>query len=227
MHKRVVVGICVILWVCSSMVAAQEGGWAVAGRGGTLGVGADLHRALVPGWLTFRAGATFFRYSMNVSDNGIDYHGTLKLGGVPIGLDLYPFKNWFRLQGGLMINLNEVSATAKPMAGQIAINGVRYSVAQLGQMEAVVKFNRAAPYFGLGFGRPFKRGKHWGFLFDAGAMYHGEARLRLTTTVPASAMLQNDLRQQERQFENDARDYRLYPVIQFGVTYRFGQTGIK
>jgi hypothetical protein len=227
MHKRIVIGICVILWVCPLLVAAQEGGWAIAGRGGTLGFGAELHRVLVPERLSFRIGATFFRYAMDVSDNGINYHGRLRLSGVPIGIDLHPFKNWFRLQGGLMINLNEVSATAKPMAGLITINGVRYNVAQLGQMEAAVQFNRASPYFGVGFGRPFKKGKHWGFLFDVGAMYHGEARLRLATTLPPSSVLQNDLRQQEQHFQADAREYKLYPLIQFGITYRFGKTGGK
>jgi len=224
MRMRIILGLWIALFSCVPAVAA-EGGWAVAGKASTLGFGADLHRVLVPGWLSFRTGFGSFRYSIDISDNNINYHARLKLGAVPIGIDVYPFKNWFRLNGGLMINLNEVDASATPNAlGQITINGTRYTVAQIGQLDAAVKFDRASPFVGLGFGRPFKNGKHWGFMFDLGAMYHGQAKLSLSTTTPPSSQLQNDLRQQEQRFNQDAKNYPWYPIIQFGLSYRFGAT---
>ncbi len=210
--------------IASSPAFAREGNWAVVGRAGTTGFGAEVHRQQVPRLLTFRAGAQFFRYSLDYSDNGIEYGAHLKLGAVPIGLDIHPFKNWFRLNGGIIVNLNEVTGVARPVLGLININGVLYQAAQIGQLDAKVKFNRAAPFFGLGFGRPFKPGKHWGFTFDLGAMYHGQAKLSLNTTLPAASQLQTNLRQQEQQFNNDAKDYTLYPIIQFGLSYRFGST---
>jgi hypothetical protein len=221
MRKNLVFGFFLALIACSG-TAAAEGGWAVAGKAGTLGFGVDLHRMLVPHILSFRTGVALFRYSTNLTDNDIDYAAKLKLGSVPIGLDLYPFKNWFRLAGGLMVNLNEVAATARAVSGTIKINGVKYTSSQLGQLDGVVKFNRASPYFGLGFGRTFKEGKHWGFTFDLGAMYHGQAKLTLSTSQAPSTQLQNDLRQQEQRFHNDAKDYTFWPIIQFGLSYRFG-----
>jgi hypothetical protein len=74
----------------------------------------------------------------------------------------------------------------------------------------------------VGFGRAFKGGKHWGITFDMGAMYQGEMKLSLATTQPAPSQLQNDLRQQEQRFNNDVEAYRLFPILQFGVIYRFG-----
>ncbi len=217
--------ILISVWLTASSAAvAQEGGWAVAGRAGTLGFGAEVHRLLVPRVLVFRGGAQFFRYSADLTDSGINYGARLKLETIPIGLDVYPFRNWFRLTGGMIVNLNEVTGTAIPAAGTITINHVTYSAAQIGQLDAAVKFNRAAPFFGLGFGRSFKPGKHWGMRLDLGAMYHGQPRLALSTTQPAFLQLQNDLRQQEQRFNNDAKDYTFYPIIQFGVSYRFGKT---
>jgi len=220
---HLVIGLLMVIAASSSAVA-QEGGWAVVGRAGTLGIGAEVHRLLVPEVLTFRAGAQFFRYSTGFAESDISYSARLKLGTVPIGLDVYPFKNWFRLSGGLIINFNEVTGVAKPVVGQITINGIRYTVTQIGELDASIKFNRAAPFFGLGFGRTFKEGKHWGVTFDLGAMYHGQAGLTLTTTLPPSSQLQSDMRKQEQNFKNDAKDYTLYPIIQFGLSYRFGKT---
>ncbi len=224
MRTLMFVGLLMLTLLTSPGAIAAEGGWAVVGKAGTMGIGAEVHRVVVPRVLNFRVGAGFFRYSTDFSDNNINYGAKLKLGAVPIGLDVFPFKNWFRLGGGMVINLNEVSGSAKPTQGQITINGRSYSPDQLGQMNGVVKFNRTAPYFGLGFGRTFKTRKHWGVTFDLGAMYHGHAKLSLSTTQTPSAQLQGDLRQQEQRFNDDAKDFTFFPIIQFAVSYRFGQT---
>jgi hypothetical protein len=199
-----------------------DSGWAVVGKVGTVGIGADVHRAIVPHILNLRVGASFFRYSTGFTDKGVDYAGKLKLGAVPVVLDVYPFKNWFRLGGGLFVNLNRVEGTGKPnQQGQITINGRSYPVAQIGQLDGTVKFNRVAPYFGLGFGNPIKQNKHWGFYVDLGAIYHGHPGAMLSTTNTTVPQLQIDLKQQEVRFENDVKGYTFFPIIQFGVSYHF------
>jgi len=204
------------------MAVAADSGWAVVGKAGTVGIGADVHRAIVPRTLNLRVGASFFRYSLDFTNESIHYGGNLKLGAVPAVLDVYPFRNWFRLGGGLFVNLNRIEGAARPnQQGQITINGHAYPIAQIGQLDGSVRFNRVAPYFGLGFGNPIKRSKHWGFWVDLGAMYHGHADATLTTTIAGIPQLQTDLKQQEVRFENDARKYTLFPIVQFGVSYRF------
>jgi hypothetical protein len=212
----------IALLVCPCAFA-QDSAWAVVGKVGTVGVGGDVHIALVPKVLNLRLGVSFFRYTADLTDKDIDYSARLKLGAVPIIADVYPFKNWFRLGGGIVVNLNEFNGTAKPNQGQITINGRSYSADQIGELDAAVKFNRAAPYFGLGFSNPVRKGKHWGFYFDLGAMYHGHPKATLSATKAPSSQFLSDLSNQQQRFNNDAKPYTFWPVIQLGVSYHFGK----
>jgi hypothetical protein len=216
-------GVFATILLVGPFAAAQDSGWGVVGKVGTEGIGADVHRAIVPKVLNLRAGASFFRYSADFSDKDINYSGRLKLGAVPIVLDVYPFRNWFRLGGGLFVNLNEVTGTAKPDSGHITINGHSYTADQIGELDAKIKFNRAAPYFGLGFSNPLRKGKHWGFYFDLGAIYHGHPVATMSTTKVPSAQLQADLNQQVVRFNSDAKRFGIFPIIQFGISYHFGK----
>ncbi len=200
----------------------QESGWAVVAKVGTVGIGADVHRELVPKVLNLRVGASFFRYTADFRDQGISYEGKLKLGAVPVVLDVYPFKNWFRLGGGVFVNLNRVEATGKPdQQGQITINGHSYDFSELGQLNGKVEFDRASPYFGIGFGNPIKDHKHWGFYVDLGGIYHGRPDATLSASGALVPQLQADLKEQELRFENDARKYVFFPIVQFGISYHF------
>ena len=211
----------IALWIPCSSAYAQESGWAVVAKIGTEGIGADLHRQIVPNLLNFRIGGSFFPYSRDFSESDIDYEGELRLAAVPVLLDLYPFKNWFRLEGGLMINFNEVRATAVPRQGQISIGDNTYPADLFGQLKGEVKFSRASPYFGLGFSNPIKKGKRWGVFLDIGAMYHGEGDVTLTTTKAPPPQLLNDLQREERNAEDEIRKLRFFPIVQFGVSFHF------
>jgi hypothetical protein len=223
MRVNVLLGLLAIAVLASPCAFGKDSGWAVVGKAGSMGFGADIHRQLAPKLLNLRFGAGFFQISADFSNKDINYGATLKLGAVPIGVDVYPFKNWFRLEGGLLINLNGVDGTAKPNQGQIQINGHTYSADQVGQLNATLRVNRAAPFLGLGFGNPIKRGKHWGFTFDLGAMYHGHPKAVLSATKTLSTQLQSDLQQQQQSIENDAKKYTFFPIIQFGISYHFSK----
>jgi hypothetical protein len=109
-----------VILSCSSAFAAEHT-WAVAAKVGSLGIGADLHRVIFPDRLNLRIGASFFRRGQSFANSGISYDGTLRVGAIPVGLDVYPFKNWFRVQGGLMVNLNQIQGTARFNSGYIKI----------------------------------------------------------------------------------------------------------
>jgi len=222
MTMRFSVGLLAAGLLLSPCAYSQDSGWAVVAKVGSVGIGADVHRELVPKTLNLRVGASFFRYTADIRDRGIDYEGKLKLGAVPVVLDVYPFRNWFRLGGGVFVNLNRLDGAGKPdQLGQITINGHSYPAAALGQLEGKVEFNRASPYFGIGFGNPIKQDKHWGFYVDLGAMYHGRPDATLSVTNAIIPQLQVDLKQQELRFEDDARKYTFFPIVQLGVSYHF------
>ncbi len=211
----------ITLGIACSSAFSQESGWAVGAKVGTEGIGADLHRQIVPNILNLRIGGSFFPFSRTFSEDDIDYEGELRLAALPVLLDVYPFKNWFRLEGGLMINFNEALGTAVPRQGQIDIGDNTYPADLIGQLKGDVKFNRTSPYFGLGFCNPIKKGKRWGFLFDIGAMYHGQGDVTLTTSTTPPPQLLIDLKREEQNVEDEIRKFTFFPLIQFGVSFHF------
>jgi hypothetical protein len=223
MHKIGCFFALLLLTVVPALSAAEDNqgrGWAVDVKAGTLGVGADLNRSIVPRVLNLRVGASFYKYSTTFTDNGIDYKADLKLGAVPIALDVFPFKNWFRLGGGAVINLTEVDGTGQTSTGSFTIGGQRYTSESIGQLKAVMKANRVAPYFGMGFNNPIKRSGHLGFFADLGVLYHGTPAVKLTTTK-TFPQLQADIEKQTQKVNNDIKDYKLFPVIQLGISIKF------
>lgn len=207
----------------SPFAFGQDSGWAVVAKAGTQGFGADVHRALVPKTLNLRAGASFFQYSLDYDDNGIAYGGQLRLGAVPVTLDVYPFKNWFRMSAGLEFNLNRAVGTAKPYQGLVSIHGRSYTVDQIGQLRGTFQFNRVAPLVSIGFCNPIKKNKHWGFFSEIGVLYHGRPRFPISISGPLSSQLSADLLAQRVSVEQDVKKYRFYPILQLGIAYHFGR----
>jgi hypothetical protein len=199
---------------------AQGRGWAIDAKAGTLGIGADVSRSIIPRVLNLRVGASFFSYSADLTEKGIDYSAKLKLGAVPIAVDVFPFKNWFRLGGGVVVNFTEVKGTGNSSGGTITIGDQQYPTQDIGEVNAKVKVNRASPYFGIGFNNPIKRSGRFGFFTDFGMLYHGTPSASLTTTRSVSG-LQTEIDKEVQDINQDIRDYKLFPVIQFGLSIRF------
>lgn len=225
MPKITAITFALLLLITPAALAAdkeegQGSGWAVTAKVGTLGVGADLSRSIVPRVLNFRIGASFFSYSTDITEKGIDYSAKLKLGAVPIAVDVFPFKNWFRIGGGVVINLNEVTGTGTAPSGTITIGDTEYPIQDIGEVSAKLKTNRAAPYFGLGFNNPIKRSGHVSFFSDLGFLYHGTPSVSLTTTKSVPG-LQAEIDKEMQSINQDIRDYKLFPVIQVGLSIKF------
>jgi hypothetical protein len=164
---------------------------------------------------------SLFSYSTDFDDEGINYDAKLKLGAIPIAVDVFPFKNWFRIGGGVVINLTEATGTGKPTSGgQITIGDTTYNITDLGQVNGKVKFNRAAPYFGIGFNNPIKKSGRLGFFVDLGLLYQGSPVTSLTTTKTVAG-LQPEIDKQLSKTKNDLSDFKLFPVVQLGFSYKF------
>jgi hypothetical protein len=223
MKKLVFVVLIFVAFFSITTFAADNpgSGWAMNAKVGTMGIGADISRSIVPRVLNFRTGVSFFSYSTQIDEVGITYDAKLKLGAVPIAVDLFPFKNWFRLGGGVVINLNEVTGTGKPgRVGTINIGDKTYFLSDVGQVDGKVKFNRVAPYFGIGFNNPIKKSGHLGFFVDLGMLYHGNPTTSLTTSKTVTG-LQTEIDKQISKTNKDLADYNLFPVFQLGFSYKF------
>jgi hypothetical protein len=200
----------------ASTAHAQE----VYVQGGTLGAGIGAAYS-INNWAGVHAEVEGFglSHSFDVDDNKYDGHLSLKQGG--LYFDLFPFSNsGFRLTGGAIINGDELDATAIPDSDGNFKIGNDFVPAIGAAPTATVKFPAVMPYLGLGYGhKPVSKG--FGFTCDLGVAY---GKPRVSYSVPAIYSLfttQANIDQEEQNISNRVQRYKVYPVVQVGVSYRF------
>jgi len=205
---------------------AGTSGFAIVPKAGTLGLGADVVGQIIP-HLNGRVGISGLGIDVEVSSDRIDYDGDVNLGGIPLLLDWYPAKSGFRVTGGLVINNNEIDLDAEGLDGDrtVRIGDREFTVSDVGDLEGEVEFNDIAPYIGIGFGNPVKRGRQWGFTVDLGIMFQGAGDVSIEATNASQAALDLGLNEQIEREEDDIQDevdnFQVYPILQIGVTYQF------
>jgi hypothetical protein len=162
-------------------------------------------------------------YEGNTSD--MDYDFKLKLKTVDALLDYHPFDGAFRVTGGVVYNGNKIDARAKPNRGTYTINNVAYSAGAVGDLSSKIDFRKAAPYLGIGWGNAVKEAG-WSFGTDLGLMFQGTPKTQLasnncTAVALLCAQLAKDVAAENLKLGEEVKDFKLYPVIRVGVSYRF------
>lgn len=216
--------------VAALAVAASNGARAadvgIYVKGGTLGVGGGVGVGLTD-TLRLRAGYTALKVSKDISKTDIDYSGDLKLGGGEAMLDWHPFHGTFRVTAGLTLNRNEITADAKPTNGTYELNGNTYLASEIGTLDGHVDFKSTAPYLGIGWGDVIDKDGRFSFIADIGVLFQGspDAKLNVRCGAAVSAQqcadIRSDVLEEERELQDDADDYKLWPVISVGLAYRF------
>jgi hypothetical protein len=196
-----------------------------AARGGSTGFGAEIGVGLAS-HVGLRLNGFGGGFNHSIEESGIRYDVKLKLGSAALLADVHPFAGNFRLTAGVATNGNRFDFTGQGTSGTYTINGVAYAVSDLGRLQGKVEFDSFAPYLGLGWGSAPRGQRRLFFSIDAGAMFQ-KPRASLTGScapaVPTQvcAQLQADLRVEEQQFRDAVNVFRLWPVINAGVGYRF------
>jgi len=199
--------------------------YAVGLKVGTLGLGVDISRPITDK-LNIRLNLNGASYSDTQCESDIEYDYDLTLASVGLLLDYYPMGNEFRVSAGAYYNANEFELTGQPANGAYNINGTTYTATQIGSLTGMVDFDELAPYIGIGWGNSTKKAG-WGFSVDAGIIYHGDPNVELTptcgTAVSAAlcAEITTNVEAERLDLLNELSDYKIYPVVSFGVTYTF------
>ncbi len=198
----------------------SAGGVSVGVTGGTLGIGPEVAYRMSE-TIGIRANATFFGFNHDVDSDDVTYNGDLKLRSGGVMIDVHPFGGGFRLSAGARIGNNKVELSATPTAN-VEIGDVTYTPAQVGVLSGDVKANDFAPTLTLGWGGGLTKGLKVGF--EAGAMFQGRPEidnLSATGTLASNAAFQASLRAEEAEIEEDIDNYKVYPIVQFSIAYRF------
>lgn len=195
--------------------------FAIGAKVSTLGLGAELTTRIIP-VINLRFGVNGFPLSFDQSTSDIDYDVDYDLFSVSAILDWHPFKGDFRISGGVLYNRNEIDIVSKS-ASVYPIGDTRYTSDQVKQVNGNISFNEIAPYFGIGFGNAVEKEKGWGFVFDAGIVFQGEPDIELTATGPVTSDLhfRINLENEEEDIDDDIEGLKYYPVVSFGITYKF------
>ena len=205
--------------ISSSALAADV---AVTGKIGTLGLGGGVTKNIVP-QINGRLSINWFSYNYSTTASDVAYNFKLKLLTVGALADWHPGDSGFRVTGGIYFNNNQISGTARLVAGTtVNIGGIDHPVSDLGVLTAGIDFNTLAPYIGIGWGNPLRQDSRWTFAFDLGLLYQGSPKVNLTATNPgALAALDTDLVTEEANVSQALRSFKYYPVISLGISYNF------
>ncbi|MDR2935435.1 MAG: hypothetical protein LBV70_06125, partial [Candidatus Adiutrix sp.] len=180
-------------------------------------------------YFKFRANVNYLPYSRSDTISDVDYKVDLDfftLGGLA---DVHPFGGGFRLSAGLYYANLDLSAKGK-MADEktYTIGDNTYTGAELGTWKGSIKYEKIAPFLGLGYGTGAGNDPGLSFSFDLGAMYMGSPKVSLHPSEEAYAAasdrgydLAADVAKEEQEVKDKIKDYKWYPVLSFGAVYRF------
>jgi hypothetical protein len=116
-----------------------------------------------------------------------------------------------------MKNRNGIDLKARP-TDDVEIGNTTYTPAQAGTLRGNVDFNDTAPYFGIGYGSAAKGPKRVRFAFDLGVLQQGSGDVSISSS--SRLVSSDDLRQEEADLEDDIDNYKLWPVIALGISFR-------
>lgn len=197
--------------------SSQGADVSIAVRVGTLGIGPEISKLVTP-HLGARVGINFFSESHTFTQSNANVDATLKLKAFTGLVDFYPAaRGSFRLSAGVITNPVTVTGSGTP-SGNITLNDHQYTSAQVGAMTVTGQWPSASPYVGLGFGTAAASHSGFHFAFDVGAAV-SKSTVTLTSTGAASnSTLRSDLAAQSSTIQNKVP---VYPVVEFGIGYRF------
>lgn len=169
-------------------------------------------------------GYTFLNFDYDVSDEDADYTGELKLSNLQAMLNWHPMAGTFHLSAGAVLTNNKVNVIGKPNANATYdIGDATYTGAQIGRLDGTVELSKGvAPYLGLGWSKsPAASGL--AFFFNLGVIFTDSpsSQLHVTGPIAGDANFQRELRKEQANLDDELDAFKFYPVVQFGLMYRF------
>lgn len=214
--------------VVAPLPARAMQGFAIGGRAGTLGVGADV-AVLVGDWVILRGGASLLGVDADltaVSGLAENRKGVLALPKsiYTVGAD-FKVAN-FRIGGGLLYKEQDPAyAITLGSGAEITIGEGTYTEPEVTELTTTLVSESWAPYVLVGFGQHTSRG--FGFFLDVGVAFLDQPQLMMSArgdrSVVSSRSFRDDLRAEEKSVREDAGDLVNYwPILNFGLQFGLG-----
>lgn len=225
--------------------------------GAGIGLGGINMQAAVEAnrYLNIRGIGNYFSYTVsNVKidssngSSGVNVNGNLNFAEAGVALDFYPFPNHgFRLSpGATFYNQNQVTASGVASSGSsITLGSVKYYSDSANPMSvnATLGLNTHKQAFSMttGWGNMISRkGGHFSFPFEIGAIFTGVPTLGLNVTgygctvqsdassngpscvnMATNTSAQTNVNAQIAKYQSDLNPLKVYPIFSFGLAYNF------
>jgi hypothetical protein len=152
-------------------------------------------------------------------EEGVNYEGTIKSNRVGAFADWFPLNSGFRLVGGLTFNNTKAEFNATG-TGTNTINDKPVNLA--GETFNVrLKYPKATPYLGIGYGHQASKVKGLGFFADIGVTV-GKFKTEVETTlVGQQGITQADVDAEVRDLRDAVNKLSVLPSLAAGLVYRF------
>lgn len=223
--------------VQSASAEAREGSRHGLGvRLGTDGIGLSYTYGLHK-YVDVRAAYTFGSLSYDAvdEDEGVAYGGELKFGAVSALVDIKPFGGGFRVTTGVYSAPPELTVGASGYDEYEIGDGETYTGNV--SLDGGIDLGSTAPYLGLGWGGT-SNGKGLGVSFDVGVLFTKSPKVSLRASgnditdangnsfdigdgSVSDQEFQAALRTEIADLEEDAKEFKLWPVLNLGLHYRF------
>ncbi|MEN8257719.1 MAG: hypothetical protein ABFS09_07635 [Thermodesulfobacteriota bacterium] len=203
---------------------AETGDIALGAKISTLGVGPDITIGLLDS-LNIRAAGHWGEIDVDGDGEEVDYDLDLDLRSGLVTAEWYPFSGRdFHIVAGAFINGNSFDGKADITLGfSYNIGGSTYTFSEIGSLDTEIDYNSVGPYFGFGWGNPVHKDSNLSYFMDFGIAYQGspDVSLRATGTEATDPVFLSSLKEEEDELQDDLDDFKYYPVISLGLTYKF------
>jgi len=189
---------------------------------GTLGVGGELTTNLSPKW-NLKLGYSALTYDNSFAQEqdglNVSYNAEVELQTLGILLDYHPFGKAFRISGGAVWSQNVLQAIGQPTDPYVYNEERTFSPERLGSVRARLQYDRRwMPYFGIGFGNALREGSALKAFISLGVLYSGAPQIQME----GSGMIAPTASQADT-IQEGLNEFEWYPVLQLGLSYRFGE----
>ena len=219
MRAKLLAVVAVALLATLPTPAASQIG--IAGRVGTLGLGADLGIGLGKSAM-LRAGMGIQPVNPTATISDIKFTVNLPSSFMLAGLALFPGGGGFRIEGGVLYKPDDTKLDGAFTTSQ-TLNGQSYTPAQIGTLSGTAASSKSlAPYAMIGFGKIASSGI--GLFLDIGAAFTGDATLTVTSNgqYKDDATFKANLEAERKKWEDDINKYKVYPMVNLGLRIGVG-----
>ncbi|MAL16147.1 MAG: hypothetical protein CL670_11795 [Balneola sp.] len=210
---------CALAILVSLSTQFAQAQMAIGIKAGSTGFGGEVTRSMSEKF-NVRISGTFFNYQTNGvyadQEPSIAYDVEGAMTSIGIIADFFPARRGFKLSAGLFYHDFLIDGGASPNEDYEFNDQKTFSRDKLGSLTGSVDYeSKLVPYAGIGVGNPVAPGSKIKLNFNIGAMYTNSPRV----TMEGEGLI-GPTANQGQDFEDGMQDFKFYPVINLGLSFR-------